>query len=70
MLSKADANQTWKILVGKEKKARKRSGIWNLYLQSLYLDEFVQRKMIAEESLEDFQKSSYKYPDVVLLACL
>ncbi|WP_194774286.1 hypothetical protein [Pararhodonellum marinum] len=33
---------------------------WNYYIT--YLDEFVQRKLIAEGALEDFQKS-YKDPD-------
>ena len=33
---------------------------WNYYIT--YLDEFVQRKLIAEELLEDFKKA-YKNPD-------
>lgn len=37
-----------------------RSLDWNYYIT--YLDEFVQRKLIAEELLEDFKKA-YKNPD-------
>ncbi len=33
---------------------------WNYYIT--YLDEFVQRKLIAEESLDEF-KASFKDPD-------
>lgn len=33
---------------------------WNYYIT--YLDEFVQRKLIAEDLLEDFKKA-YKNPD-------
>jgi hypothetical protein len=33
---------------------------WNYYIT--YVDEFIQRKLIAEELLEDF-KSNYKNPD-------
>ncbi|GGZ41244.1 hypothetical protein GCM10007049_38260 [Echinicola pacifica] len=33
---------------------------WNYYIT--YLDEFIQRKLVTEDSLEDFKKS-YKDPD-------
>lgn len=45
-----------KIFLGKVEKDLD----WNYFIT--YVDEFVQRKLIAEEALEDFKKS-YKHPD-------
>lgn len=44
------------LLLGKEEKKLD----WNYYIT--YVDEFIQRKLIAEELFEDF-KSNYKNPD-------
>lgn len=45
-----------KIFLGKVEKNLE----WNYFIT--YVDEFVQRKLISEESLEEFKKS-YKDPD-------
>ncbi|SHO60878.1 MULTISPECIES: hypothetical protein [Algoriphagus] len=45
-----------KIFLGKAEKNLE----WNYFIT--YVDEFVQRKLISEESLEEFKKS-YKDPD-------
>jgi hypothetical protein len=44
------------LFLGKEEKGLD----WNYYIT--YLDEFIQRKLIAEDLLEDFKKN-YKNPD-------
>jgi hypothetical protein len=44
------------LLLGKDEKKLD----WNYYIT--YLDEFLQRKLIAEELVEDF-KAAYKDPD-------
>jgi hypothetical protein len=44
------------LLLGREEKQTD----WNYYIT--YLDEFIQRKLIAEELMEDFTKA-YKDPD-------
>ncbi|NVK50345.1 MAG: hypothetical protein HWE09_11285 [Cyclobacteriaceae bacterium] len=44
------------LFLGKEEKNLE----WNYYIT--YVDEFIQRKLIAEEALEDFKKA-YKDPD-------
>lgn len=44
------------LLLGKEDKNLD----WNYYIT--YVDEFIQRKLIADELLEDFKKA-YKNPD-------
>lgn len=44
------------LLLGKQEKGLD----WNYFIT--YVDEFVQRKLIAEELLEDF-KQAYKNPD-------
>ncbi|TFV94137.1 hypothetical protein E4S40_08845 [Algoriphagus kandeliae] len=44
------------LFLGKEEKNLE----WNYYIT--YIDEFVQRKLIAEDALEDFKKA-YKDPD-------
>ncbi|GHB43433.1 hypothetical protein [Mongoliitalea lutea] len=44
------------LFLGKQEKGLD----WNYYIT--YVDEFIQRKLIAEELLEDF-KSNYKNPD-------
>ncbi len=45
-----------KLLLSREEKPIE----WNYYIT--YLDEFIQRKLIDEKSIEDFKKS-YKDPD-------
>ncbi|AFL84600.1 hypothetical protein Belba_2027 [Belliella baltica DSM 15883] len=44
------------LLLGKEEKKLD----WNYYIT--YVDEFIQRKLIAEDLLEEFEKN-YKNPD-------
>lgn len=44
------------LFLGKEEKNLE----WNYYIT--YVDEFIQRKLIAEDALEDFKKA-YKDPD-------
>lgn len=44
------------LFLGKEEKNLE----WNYYIT--YVDEFLQRKLIAEDALEDFKKA-YKDPD-------
>ncbi|NVJ85403.1 MAG: hypothetical protein HWE15_03810 [Algoriphagus sp.] len=44
------------LFLGKEEKSLE----WNYYIT--YVDEFVQRKLIAEDALEEFKKA-YKDPD-------
>ncbi|MCS5489844.1 hypothetical protein [Algoriphagus limi] len=44
------------LFLGKEEKNLE----WNYYIT--YIDEFVQRKLVAEDALEDFKKA-YKDPD-------
>ncbi|UZD24095.1 hypothetical protein PBT90_11935 [Algoriphagus halophytocola] len=51
-----DMQPIGKIFVGKEEKGLD----WNYFMT--YVDEFVQRKLIAEEALPEFQKA-YKDPD-------
>lgn len=54
-ISKIDIN-IGNLLIGKQELGT----VWNYRVT--YLDEFVQRKLIAEEKVEDF-KSTYKDPD-------
>jgi len=51
-----EAQPIGQMLLGKEEKNLD----WNYYIT--YLDEFVQRKLIAEDLMEEFQKA-YKDPD-------
>ena len=51
-----DMQQIGKIFIGKAEKDLD----WNYFIT--YVDEFVQRTLIAEEGLEDFTKN-YKDPD-------
>ncbi len=51
-----DQQPIGQLLLGREEKQTD----WNYYIT--YLDEFIQRKLIAEELLEDFTKA-YKDPD-------
>ena len=51
-----DPQPIGQLLLGREEKQTD----WNYYIT--YLDEFIQRKLIAEELLEDFTKA-YKDPD-------
>ncbi|CAN5224184.1 hypothetical protein BH23BAC1_BH23BAC1_26730 [soil metagenome] len=54
-IAKTDLN-IGNLLIGKQELKT----IWNYRVT--YIDEFVQRKLIAEEKIEDF-KSTYKDPD-------
>ncbi|ERM82183.1 hypothetical protein P872_07185 [Rhodonellum psychrophilum GCM71 = DSM 17998] len=51
-----EAQPIGQMLLGKEEKNLD----WNYYIT--YLDEFIQRKLIAEDLMEEFQKA-YKDPD-------
>jgi hypothetical protein len=51
-----DQQPIGQLLLGREEKQTD----WNYYIT--YLDEFIQRKLIAEELMEDFTKA-YKDPD-------
>jgi hypothetical protein len=51
-----EAQPIGQLLLGKQEKNLD----WNYYIT--YLDEFVQRKLIAEDLMEEFQKA-YKDPD-------
>lgn len=51
-----EAQPIGQLLLGKQEKNLD----WNYYIT--YLDEFIQRKLIAEDLMEEFQKA-YKDPD-------